>query len=150
MGVPEDATFGRLSIGGAKRRVRTFARLGDVADLEARRLCIYDKRADVFSAGAEVFLPVAGGRGDFPVLGGQLVWIGSSRWVFPRLYALSMDPGVSVQRAWHRAWALALPEALSDQRVAEAAGAPCRPELVGGNTGRVGVERPKLHRPGCL
>ena len=39
--------------------------------------------------------------------------------VFPRLYALSMDPRASVQQAWHRAWARALPKALSDQRVAE-------------------------------
>ena len=39
--------------------------------------------------------------------------------VFPRLYTLSMDQRASVQQAWHRAWAPDLPEALSDQRVAE-------------------------------
>ena len=69
MGAPDDATFGRLSIGGAKRRVRTFTGLGDVADPEKRRFCIYGERVDVFSAGAEVLPPTAGGREDFPVLG---------------------------------------------------------------------------------
>ena len=39
--------------------------------------------------------------------------------VFPRLYVLFMDPWASVQQAWHIAWALALPETLSNQRVAE-------------------------------
>ena len=60
MGAPDDATFRRLSIGGAKRRVLTFAGLGDVADPEARRLRIYGERADVFSAGAEVLPPAVG------------------------------------------------------------------------------------------
>ena len=48
-------------------------------------------------------------------------WSGYGRLsgVFPRLYTLSMDQWASVQQAWHRAWAPALPEALSDQRVAE-------------------------------
>ena len=69
MGAPDDATFGRLSIGGAKRQVKTFAGLGDVADPKMRRLRIYGERADVFSAGAEVLPPAAGGRGDFHVLG---------------------------------------------------------------------------------
>ena len=69
MGAPDDATFGRLSIGGAKRRVRTFAGLGDVVDPKAQRLRIYGERADVFPAGAEVLPPAAGGRGDFLVLG---------------------------------------------------------------------------------
>ena len=83
MGAPDDATFGRLSIGGAKRRVQTFAGLRDEADLEAWRLCIYCERADVFSADAEVLPPAVGGRGDFPVLGGQLVRTRSSQWGFP-------------------------------------------------------------------
>ena len=39
--------------------------------------------------------------------------------VFPCLYALSTDPGILVQRAWHEAWAPALPVALSNQRVDE-------------------------------
>ena len=69
MGAPNDTTFGRLSIGGAKRRVRTFAGLGDMADPEKRRFRIYGEHADVFSAGAEVLPPAAGGREDFPVLG---------------------------------------------------------------------------------
>ena len=69
MGVPDDEVFGRLSIGGTTRRVWTFARLGDVADPEARRFGIYGEHADVFSAGAEVLLPAAWEWGDFPVLG---------------------------------------------------------------------------------
>ena len=82
-----------------------------MADLEVRRLRIYGEHAGVFSAGAEVYLPAARERGDFLVLGGH--WSGHGRLsgVFPRLHALSMDPGASVWRAWHRAWALALPEA---------------------------------------
>ena len=83
MGAPDDATLGRLSIGGAKIRVQTFAGLGDVANPEARRLRIYREHADVFSAGAEVLPPAVGERGDFPVLGGQLVWTRSSQWGFP-------------------------------------------------------------------
>ena len=39
--------------------------------------------------------------------------------LFPRLYALSTDQGVVVRRAWNDAWVLPLPQALSDQRVAE-------------------------------
>ena len=39
--------------------------------------------------------------------------------LFPRLYALSMDKGVVVRRAWNDAWVPPLPQALSDQRVAE-------------------------------
>ena len=60
---------GRLSIGGAKRRVQTFAGLGDVVDPEKRRFCIYGQRAGVFNVGAEVLLPATRGREDFPVLG---------------------------------------------------------------------------------
>ena len=72
----------------------------------------------MFSAGAEVLLPATWERGDFPV---PQLWSRHGRLsgVFPRLYALSMDPRSSVQQAWHRAWAPALPEALSDQRVTE-------------------------------
>ena len=69
VGALDDATFGRLSICGAKRRVRIFVGLGDVADPEARRLRIYGECADVFPASVEVLPPAAGGRGDFPVLG---------------------------------------------------------------------------------
>ena len=91
--------------------------IGDVADPEARRLDIYGEHMDVFSAGAEVLPPAA--RETFRFWEDN--WSGHGRLsgVFPRLYALSMDPGASVQQAWHRAWAPALPEALSDQRVAE-------------------------------
>ena len=39
--------------------------------------------------------------------------------MFPRLYRLSTDLGVSVRRAWHDAWTPALPAALTDQWVAE-------------------------------
>ena len=39
--------------------------------------------------------------------------------VFPGLYKLFTDPGVSVWRAWHDAWTPALPVALTDQWVAE-------------------------------
>ena len=38
---------------------------------------------------------------------------------FPRLFALSLDQEGSVDRAWHEAWAPALPEALSDQRAGD-------------------------------
>ena len=64
--------------------------------------------SNVFPEGAEVHLPATGGQGDNWFIHGRL-----GR-VFPRLYALSTDPGVSMQRAGHRAWALALPEALPD------------------------------------
>ena len=37
---PDNATFGRLSICGDKRRIRIFTGLGDVADPEARQLYI--------------------------------------------------------------------------------------------------------------
>ena len=57
MGAQDDATFGRLSICGAKRRVRIFARLGDVADPEARRLRIYGELTDVVPVGVEVLPP---------------------------------------------------------------------------------------------
>ena len=69
VGAPNDATFGRLSICGAKIRVRIFAGLGDVADPEARRFRINGERMDVFPASAEVLPPAAGGQGDLPVLG---------------------------------------------------------------------------------
>ena len=69
MGAPNDATVGRLSDGGATRRVWIFIRLGNVADPEARRLRIHVERADVFPAGLEVLPAAAGGRGDLPVLG---------------------------------------------------------------------------------
>ena len=71
IGAPDDATFRRLSICGAKRWVQVFDGLGDVADPEARQLRIYGERADVFPAGAEVLPLAAGGRGDLPILGRQ-------------------------------------------------------------------------------
>ena len=83
MGAPDDATFERLSIGGAKRWVRTFAGLRDMADPEKRRFRIYGERADVFSAGVEVLLPAAWEREDFPVLGGQLIRTQLTRWGIP-------------------------------------------------------------------
>ena len=48
-------------------------------------------------------------------------WLGQGRLcgIFPRLYALSTDPEISMQRAWHELWVPALPEALPDQRVDE-------------------------------
>ena len=69
VGAPDDATFMRLNICGATRKVRVFAGLGDLADPEAQRLRIYIKRADVFPPSAEVLPPAAGGRGDLLVLG---------------------------------------------------------------------------------
>ena len=39
-----------------------------MADFEARRLCIYVERVDVFLAGAEVLQVAVGGRGDIPIL----------------------------------------------------------------------------------
>ena len=39
--------------------------------------------------------------------------------LFHRLYALSMDQWVVVWRAWNDEWVPPLPQALSDQRVAE-------------------------------
>ena len=68
VGVPVDATFERLSICGATRQVHILTGLRDLVDPEARRLHIYLKRATEFLAGAEVLLPSARGRGDFPVL----------------------------------------------------------------------------------
>ena len=48
-------------------------------------------------------------------------WSGNQRFsqIFPRLYALSLDPDESVSRAWQDAWTPALREAMSDQRVAD-------------------------------
>ena len=48
-------------------------------------------------------------------------WSGQGRLdrLFPRLYALSTDQGVVVWPAWNDAWVPPLPQALSDQRVAE-------------------------------
>ena len=48
-------------------------------------------------------------------------WSGHGRLdrIFPRLYALSTDLGVLVQRAWNDSWVLPLLEALPDQQVAE-------------------------------
>ena len=83
VGALDDATFGRLSIGGAKRWVRTFTGLGDVADPEAWRLRIHGEHVDVFSAGAEVLPPASREQGDFPILRGQLVRTRSSQWGFP-------------------------------------------------------------------
>ena len=60
MSAPDDATIGRLSICGATRRVQILAVLRDLADLEARQLCIYVERAPEFPTGVEVLLPSAG------------------------------------------------------------------------------------------
>ena len=48
-------------------------------------------------------------------------WSGHGRFsqLFPRLYALSLDPDELVSRAWQDAWTPALREAMSDQRVAD-------------------------------
>ena len=48
-------------------------------------------------------------------------WAGHGRLsqIFPRLFALSLDPGESVRRAWQETWTPALREAMSDQRVAD-------------------------------
>ena len=48
-------------------------------------------------------------------------WSGYDRLrrVFPRLYALSTDLGVSVRRVWLDTWILTLAAALSDQRTTE-------------------------------
>ena len=82
VGAPDDATFGRLSISGAKRQVRTFAGLGDVADPEDWRLRIHGEHANVFSTGVEVLPPASRERGDFLVLRGQLVRTRSFQWGF--------------------------------------------------------------------
>ena len=117
MGVIDNATVGRLSYGGATRRVLIFARLGYVADPEAGRLRIYVERADVFPACAEALPATYGGPFDSGMITGQ----GMADWIgfFPRLHALSTDQGVVVRQAWYDAWVLPLPEALRDQRVAE-------------------------------
>ena len=69
VGVLADATFRRLNICGATRRVRILVGLGDLADPEARRLCIFIERTAEFPASIEVLSPSVGGRGDLPVLG---------------------------------------------------------------------------------
>ena len=68
MGASADATFTQLSICSATRRLRILARLGDLVEPEAWRLCFYVKRAAVLPAGAEVLSPSAMGWGDLPVL----------------------------------------------------------------------------------
>ena len=72
-----------------------------------------------FLAAAEVLPPSVGGRVDLPVVNDDWSRHGRLRGVFPRLYALSTNLGVSVRRAWHDACIPALPEALADQQVAE-------------------------------
>ena len=69
VGASDDATFERLSIYDATRRVWILDGLGDLTELEARQLCIYVKRANMFSAGAEVLPLNPMGQGDLPVLG---------------------------------------------------------------------------------
>ena len=44
---------------------------------------------------------------------------GCLRQSFPRLFALSLDQEGRVNRAWHDAWASAIPEALFDQRAGD-------------------------------
>ena len=39
--------------------------------------------------------------------------------MFPRLYALAPDPGMTVRAQWSEAWTPALPQTLSDQRLAD-------------------------------
>ena len=73
MGAPDDATFGRLSICGATWYVQILARLGDLANPEKQRLCIYFECTIKFPDGAEVLPPLVGGKGDLPVLGWWLV-----------------------------------------------------------------------------
>ena len=51
------------------RQVRILARLGNLADPEAWRLCINVKRAVELLAGAEVLSPSAGNGETLPVLG---------------------------------------------------------------------------------
>ena len=48
-------------------------------------------------------------------------WSGLGRLqdLFPRLYALALVPGATVRIQWSDAWCLALPQALSDQRLAD-------------------------------
>ena len=69
VGAPDDAIFRRLSICGAMRRVQIVAGLGDLADPEARQLCIFVDRAAKFPVGAEFLLPSTGGHAELPVLG---------------------------------------------------------------------------------
>ena len=96
MGALDDATFERLSICGAKRRVWIFAGLGDVMDPEVRQLYIYGECADVFPASAEVLSPAARGQGDLPVLGCQLVGTQPFTWGFPLSLRIIHGSGVSV------------------------------------------------------
>ena len=87
------------------------SRRDDSAFMESMRTC--------FPQGQRFFRPQLENGETFRFW--QDNWSGHGRLigVFPRLYALSMDPRASIQQAWHRAWAPALPEALSDQLVAE-------------------------------
>ena len=89
------------------RRVRI------LADLEAWRLRSYVKRAAEFLAGAKILLPSTGGRGDLPVLGGQLV---GTR---PTTRGVPSSLGVLMRRDWHDAGVRTSPATLTDQRVAE-------------------------------
>ena len=86
-------------------------RRGDSAFMESIRTC--------FPQVQRFFRPQLGNGETFRFWQDNWSRHGRLSGVFPRLYALSMDPRSSVQQAWHRAWAPALPVALSDQRVTE-------------------------------
>ena len=119
MGAPDNATVRRLSDGGATRRVWIFARLGDVADLEARRSSFMLGVQTCFSQVQRFFRPLLGDGETFRFYDED--WSRHDRLdrIFPRLYTLSTDPRVLVRRAWNDSWVPPLHEALPDERVAE-------------------------------
>ena len=90
-----------------------------MADPEARRLRIYVECAEMYPASAEVFRLQPGDGETFRLWEDNWSRHGRLSGVFPRFYVLSTDLGISVQQAWHEAWAPALLVSLPDQRVDE-------------------------------
>ena len=73
----------------------------------------------VFQAVRPFFRPRLGSGESFHFWADDWSGLGCLRQSFPCLFALSLDQEGIVNRAWHDAWAPALPEALSDQRAGD-------------------------------
>ena len=74
---------------------------------------------EIFPLVRSFFRPQMGGGTEFRFWEDD--WTGHGRLTdtFPRLYGLTLAPNVPVQSAWIGTWNLTLPQALSDQRLAD-------------------------------
>ena len=71
----------------------------------------------IFKSVQPFFLPKLGTWESFRFWADEWSGNGRLKQSLPRLFALALDPEGSVRQAWQNAWALALPSALSDQRM---------------------------------